>query len=464
MSSAYPYATTHDVIRGMPSKRRARASILQELEGFAKSEDATWETGKCSGTMYCGDHEHYEFMGRAYELFAHVNALQRDMCPSMTKFEGEIIAMTLDLLHADAITDTQPAGLVTSGGSGSILHAVLAYREHAQQTLGIDRPNFIKPETAHPAFDKACHLLAVECRRIPVDPKTTLADVDAMANAIDDNTIAMVGSACNYGYGTIDPISDLADIATSRGIGLHVDGCLGGFILPWGQELGYDIPAFDFRIPGVTTISADTHKYGYGFKGTSVLAFRDKAIRNSQYFFMTDWSGGKYASPGIEGSRSGGLLAATWAAMVSFGREGYLKYARAIFETAFAMQDVVRSHPELRVVGANPTFCFSFTSDEFDIYHVNDFMRTKGWRFNGQQYPNSIHMAVTRPQTQPGLVDSFAADLADAVEYAHEHKDEKPMSAAVYGGVEGGMTSEADEFIRSVMEDMLDKHQGLPRP
>jgi glutamate/tyrosine decarboxylase-like PLP-dependent enzyme len=464
MSSAYPYATTHDVIRGMPSEGRSRTSILQELEGFARSEDATWETGKCSGTMYCGDHEHYEFMGRAYELFAHVNALQRDMCPSMTKFEGEIIAMTLDLLRAGTVTDAEPAGLVTSGGSGSILHAVLAYREYARQTRGIDRPNFVKPETAHPAFDKACHLLAVECRRIPVDPKTTLADVDAMANAVDDNTIAMVGSACNYGYGTIDPISDLADVATARGIGLHVDGCLGGFILPWGQELGYDIPTFDFRVRGVTTISADTHKYGYGFKGTSVLAFRDKAIRNSQYFYMTDWSGGKYASPGIEGSRSGGLLAATWAAMVSFGREGYLKYARAIFETAFAMQDVVRSHPELRTVGANPTFCFSFTSDEFDIYHVNDFMRTKGWRFNGQQYPNSIHMAVTRPQTQPGLVDQFAADLAEAVAYAHEHKDEKPMSAAVYGGVEGGMTSEADEFIRSVMEDMLDKHQGLPRP
>jgi glutamate/tyrosine decarboxylase-like PLP-dependent enzyme len=463
MSSAYPYATTHDVIRGLPSEGRSRVSILQELEGFAHDEDRTWETGKCSGTMYCGDHEHYEFMGRAFELFAHVNALQRDMCPSMTKFEGEIIAMALDLLNAGTITGSEPAGLVTSGGSGSILHAVLAYREYARDTRGITQPNFIKPETAHPAFDKACHLLGIDCRRIAVDPKTTLADVDAMARAIDDNTIAMVGSACNYGYGTIDPISALSDLALERGVGLHVDGCLGGFILPFGQQLGYDIPIFDFRIPGVTTISADTHKYGYGFKGTSVLAFRDKAIRNSQYFFMTDWSGGKYASPGIEGSRSGGMLAATWAAMMSFGREGYLKYARAIFETAFAMQDAVRSHPELRVVGANPTFCFSFTSDAFDIYHINDYMRTKGWRFNGQQYPNSIHMAVTRPQTQPGLVEQFANDLAEAVPYAIDHKDEKPATGAIYGGVEGGMTSEADDFIRSVMEDMLDKHQGLPR-
>jgi glutamate/tyrosine decarboxylase-like PLP-dependent enzyme len=414
--------------------------------------------------MYCGDHEHYEFLGRAYELFAHVNALQRDMCPSMTKFEGEIIAMTLGMLHADAVTGTQPAGLVTSGGSGSILHAVLAYREWAAQERGITSPNFIKPETAHPAFDKACHLLAVECRRAPIDPQTTLADVDAMADLIDDNTIAMVGSACNYGYGTVDPIEALSELALARGIGLHVDGCLGGFILPWGRELGYDIPLFDFRVPGVTSISADTHKYGYGFKGTSVLCFRDKAVRAAQYFFMTDWTGGKYASPGIDGSRSGGLLAATWAAMVSMGRDGYLKYARAIFETAEAMKGAVRSHPELRIMGANPTFCFSFTSDDFDIYHVNDFMRTKGWRFNGQQYPNAIHMAVTRPQTQPGLADEFARDLAEAVDYARGHKDEKPMSSAVYGGVEGGMTAEADEFIRSVMEDMLDKHQGLPRP
>src|SRR4029077_20299776 len=193
------------------------------------------------------------------------------------------------------------------------------------------------------AFDKACHLLAVECRRVPIDPATTLADVEAMANLIDDNTIAMVGSACNYGYGTVDPIEEMSDLALERGIGLHVDGCLGGFILPWGQELGYDIPLFDFRVPGVTSISADTHKYGYAYKGSSVCAFRGKALRNSQYFFLPDWSGGKYCSPGIEGSRSGGIIAATWAAMVSIGREGYLRYARAIFEASSAMQDAVRA-------------------------------------------------------------------------------------------------------------------------
>jgi glutamate/tyrosine decarboxylase-like PLP-dependent enzyme len=449
-----PYQDRFTVNRTLPEHGRAREDLLAELEAMAKEEDAFWETGKCSGTMYCGDHEHYAFMNQAFGLFAHVNALQRDMCPSQTKFESEIIAMTLDLFHGEAVTDAVPGGLVTTGGTGSILHAMVAYREQGA-ARGITAPNVVKPETAHPAFDKGCHLFDIQVRTVPVDPVTTQADMGAVANAIDGNTVALIGSACNYGYGTIDPIDAMSELALRHGIGLHVDGCLGGWILPFGRELGYDIPVFDFRVPGVTSISADTHKYGYAFKGTSVLAFRDQALRNGQYFFLTGWSGGKYCSPGIEGSRSGGLLAATWAALVSLGRDGYLRYAKEIFETAETMKAAVRSHPELRIMG-DPTFVFSFTSDEFDIYHVNDFMRGRGWRFNGQQYPNAIHMAVTRPQTQPGVAEAFAGDLADAVAYAAEHTAESPKTGAIYGGVAGGLTDEADEFIRTVMADMMD--------
>ena len=459
--SEFPYADRFPVNRTLPEDGRPREEVLTQLHTMAKEEDAFWETGKCSGTMYCGDHEHYDFLNEAFGLFAHVNALQRDMCPSATNFEGEIIAMALDLFHAGAVSGSTPGGLVTTGGTGSILHAVLAYREHAAGQRGVTRPNLIKPETAHPAFDKACHLFGVELRRAPIDPVTTTVDVDWVADHIDGDTVALVGSACNYGYGTIDPIAEMGALALDRGVGLHVDGCLGGFILPFGEELGYDIPPFDFRVPGVTSLSADTHKYGYALKGTSTLLFGDQALRDAQYFFLTDWSGGKYFSPGIEGSRSGGLLAASWAAMVQLGRAGYRRYAKAIFETADAMQAAVRSHPELRLMG-QPTFLFSFTSDEFDIYHVNDFMRGRGWRLNGQQYPNAVHMAVTRPQTQPGVAEAFATDLADAVAYAKEHVSEQPFSAAVYGGVAGGMTDEADEFIRTVMADMLDKQMSLP--
>jgi sphinganine-1-phosphate aldolase len=461
--NSFPYAERFAVNRTLPERGRPREEVLAELTAIAREEDAWWETGKCSGTIYCGDHEHYRFLTEAFGRFAHVNALQRDMCLSMTKFEAEIIAMTLDILNAGAATDGTPAGTVTTGGTGSILHAMLAYREWARRERGVTAPNIIKPETAHPAFDKACHLFGIELRKAPIDPVSTQVDVDWVADHIDGATIALVGSACNYGYGTIDPMEQLSDLALAHGIGLHVDGCLGGLILPFGERLGYDIPVYDFRLPGVTSISADTHKYGYAPKGSSVVTFRHRALRNAQYFYVTDWSGGKYCSPGIEGSRSGGLLAATWAAMVSLGWEGYLRYAKRIFETSFTMQDAVRSHPELRILG-RPTFLFSFTSDEFDVYHINDFMRERGWRFNGQQYPNALHMAVTRPQTWPGVVEAFRTDLADAVSYARQHSTEPARTSAVYGSVAGGMTAQADEFIRAVMEGLMDEQQAVPAP
>ena len=459
--STFPYADRVPVHRTLPEVGTPRAEVLDVLRSMASEEDRSWESGRCSGTMYCGDHDHYDFLNEAFALFSHVNVLQRDMCPSATRFEAEIIAMTLDLLHAEAVTGSEPVGLVSSGGTGSICHAMLAYRDHAAASGRTGRPNVIKPETGHPAFDKACHLFGIELRVAPVDPVTTQVDTAWVAANVDDGTIALIGSACNYGYGTVDPIEALSDIALERGIGLHVDGCLGGWILPFGQELGYDVPLFDFRVPGVTSISADTHKYGYALKGTSVLSFRDKSLRNAQYFFNTGWSGGKYCSPGMDGSRSGGLLAATWASMVQLGREGYRGYAEQIFATSATMQAAVRSHPELRILG-NPTFLFSFTSDQFDIYLVNDRMRELGWRFNGQQYPNALHMAVTRPQTKPGVAEAFAADLSDAVAYALAHADEAPRSGAVYGGVAGGMTDEADEFIQMVMADMMDAQQSIP--
>ncbi|WP_395655980.1 pyridoxal phosphate-dependent decarboxylase family protein [Nocardioides sp.] len=464
--SDFPYAGRFPVNRRLPERGRPREEVLAELRTMAAEEDATWETGKCSGTMYSGDHDHYRYLNEVFGLFAHVNVLQRDMCPSATKFEGEVIAMALDLMHADAVEGTTPAGLVTSGGTDSILHAMLSYREHAAQHRGIDgssgRPNIVKPETAHPAFDKAAHLLGLELRVVPVTEDTTV-DPAAVAERIDERTIGIIGSACNYGYGTIDPIADLGRLALERDVPLHVDGCLGGFILPFGEQLGYDVPPFDFRVPGVTTISADTHKYGYSFKGTSTLLFRDKAYRNAQYFQLVGWSGGKYMSPSIAGSRSGGLLAATWASMVEYGREGYLEHARAIFSTAERMKAAVRSHPELRILGS-PTFCFSFTSDEFDIYHVADLMRERGWRFNGQQYPNAIHMAVTGPQTRPGVVEQFEADLAEAVPYAvaKAAAGEDAFSGAIYGGVVGGLTDEVADFVGAIMTDMLDTQQSLP--
>ena len=456
--SGFPYEEQFGINRTLPEEGVDKDVVLSMLSSMSSAEDPVWESGQCSGTMYCGDHDHYDYLNLAFSYFSYVNSLQRDMCPSATKFEAEIIAMTLDLLGARNLMDTTPVGLITSGGSNSIAHAVLAYREH-HPTSG--RANMIKPETAHPAFSKAGHLFGVDMKIAPVDPDTTQVDLEWVKSNIDANTIALIGSAGNYGYGTVDPISELGALALEHDIGLHVDGCLGGFILPFALELGYEIEPFDFSVPGVTTISADTHKYGYALKGTSVLCFADKALRNDQYFYLTDWSGGKYCSPGMDGSRSGGLLAATWAAMVHLGRSGYRHYAEQIFATSGAMQAAVREHPSLRLMG-KPTFLFSFTSDEFDIYLVNDFLRTRGWRMNGQQYPNAIHMAVTRPQTLPGVVERWTVDLADAVAYATTHKDEAAKSGAIYGGVAGGPSEESDALIKFFMADMMDKQSAVP--
>lgn len=463
-SGLYPYAERFGVLDRLPEHGRPRAAILAELETMAAEEDARWQTGQCSGTMYCGDLDHYAFLNRAFALFSHMNALQRDLCPSATRFEGEIGAMTLDLLHADAVQQhhpgARPRASITSGGTESILTAVLVHRDRARAERGVTAPEMILPRTAHPAFEKAAHLFGLRVVRAPVDPATTEVDMDFVRAHVSADTVLLVGSAGNYPYGTVDPIDQLSALARERDIGLHVDACLGGFILPWGEALGYPVPVFDFRLPGVTTISVDTHKFGYGLKGGSVLLYRDKALREYAYFTAPDWPGGKYNSPGIAGSRSVGLLAATWASLVHLGRDGLRRHAQAIFETAFAMQEIVRAHPPLRLLG-RPTFCFAFTSDVLDIYHVNDALRARGWRLNGLQYPNALHLCVTLPQTRPGIVERFADDLAAAVAYAAAPPADPPRSAAIYGGLPGDIPG-ADAVVRRLLVDYLDRCSDLP--
>jgi glutamate/tyrosine decarboxylase-like PLP-dependent enzyme len=460
-------AESHPPRFGFDDEGVAPDAVLGELEEIARAEDGVWADGRCSGTIYCGDRAVYDLIAGAFGRFSYVNVLQRDMCPSQTRFESEIIAMTLDLLHGAAARGRglEPCGVIGSGGSESILSAIYAHREWGRAERGIEAPEMILPETAHVAFDKGAHCFGVKVVRAPVDPETTLVDVDFVRAHVSRNTVLLVGSAGNYPYGTIDPIAALSELAVERGVGLHVDGCLGGFILPFGEALGYEIPPFDFRLPGVTTISADTHKYGYGPKGTSVLLFRDKSLRRHLYFARPDWKGGMYASPGLGGSRSGGLIAATWAVMVSLGRRGYLEKARRVFETAFAMQAEVRKQPELRMMGS-PTFCFSFTSDAFDIYHVNDFMKQRGWRFNGQQFPSAIHMCVTGPQTQAGVVERFAADLAAAVAYAKAPAQPIPKSGALYGGQGTRASAESLDLdrLREGLMRYLDSTLEQPRP
>ena len=457
----FPYRETFETYRALPAKSRAPEDVMRELRSIAREENARWQTGQISGTYYHGGMEHYAYLNRVFSLFSHVNLLQRDMCPSGTKFEGEIIAMTARMLGAELARERDPSadvcGAITSGGTESIILPMLAYREKARAERGISAPEMVVPETIHPAFSKGAHFFGIRLIRVPVGADY-LADVDAMRSAITSNTIAIAGSAANYPHGLIDPIEKLSALALEAGVGMHVDSCFGGFILPWIAKLGYDVPPFDFRLPGVTSMSCDTHKWGYGLKGASVVLYRNRALRRHMYFAVTDWQGGLYASPTVAGSRSEGISASTWAAMVTLGEEGYLKATRRIMKAADTIKAGAAKIPEIKIIG-KPTYCIAFTSDKVDIFHVNDYLVDRGWRFNGLQRPPGFHLCVTLPQTLPGVATRFVRDLAAGVEYAKNPPATPARSGAVYGG---GAAALDPSMVNELMLAWLDASTELP--
>ena len=432
-----PYKGRFDSYHALPEKGREKEAILKELTIMAEEENAKWETGQVSGTFYHAGKAHRDFLNKTFALFSHVNTLQVDLCPSMFKMESEVISMTAKMLHGDDVKKAHSSddvcGTMTSGGSESIMMAMKTYRDWAREKKGINDPEIIIPHTAHPAFDKAGSYFGINMVHIPVTEPDFLIDPGAVKSHITSKTIALVGSAGNYPYGLVDPIEELSNIAVAHGLGLHVDGCLGGFILPWFEALGRDIPKFDFRLPGVTSMSADTHKFGFALKGTSVVLYRNNELRRFQYFSVPDWPGGLYASPTMAGSRSGGLTAATWASMMYLGEEGYLNIAKSILDVADEMVAGVKKIPELTIIG-KPTFVISFRSTEVDIFHVNDYMKTGGWRFNCLQLPPAMHFCVTFPQTLvDGIAERFSNDLREAVAYARSKAGTVAESTALYG-------------------------------
>jgi glutamate/tyrosine decarboxylase-like PLP-dependent enzyme len=456
-----PYKGRFETQGAIPSSGRSREEILEELSVMAEEENAKWRTGKVSGTFYhCGE-AHRAFLNQVFSLFSHVNTIQFDLCPSMFKMESEVIAMTARMLNSDAVlspsSEDAVCGTMTSGGTESILMAMKVYRDWARQEKNISWPEIIMPHTAHPAFDKAGAYFGIKMVHIQVEKPDFRVDPAAVEAAVNENTAAIVGSAGNYPYGLIDPLEALSDIALRHGIGMHVDGCLGGFIFPWIEKLGYDIPPFDFRLPGVTSMSADTHKFGFALKGTSVVLYRSKNLRRYQYFSVPDWPGGLYASPTASGSRSGGLTAATWTSLVYLGEEGYLKAIRSIMDVADAMKAGVAAIPELSLIG-DPTFVISFRSDQIDVYLVNDFMKKRGWRFNVLQLPPALHFCVTMPQTfVEGLAGRFVSDLEQGVAYARERAGETSETTAVYGAagtVEGNR--QVNEMLSSLFDHLFD--------
>ncbi|MFX0041898.1 MAG: pyridoxal phosphate-dependent decarboxylase family protein [Candidatus Hodarchaeota archaeon] len=404
--------------------------ILKEMEDI-RIDDINWRDGKVWSLVYHATDNHTELLKKAYTMFFSKNALSPIAFPSLKKFETEVISMVIDLFGGDK----RCCGSMTSGGTESIVMAVKTYRDWARDKFpDIKEPEMVLPSSAHPAFDKGADYFGVKAVRVPVDKETHQADVKAMEKAITENTILLVGSACDFPRGVVDPISELAAIAQSRGLGMHVDSCLGGFMLPFVKRLGYDVPDFDFSVPGVTSMSADIHKYGYGAKGSSTILYRKERIWKYMFSVYTDWSGGVYISTTMRGTRPGGAIAAAWAALRSLGMDGYLNLAKIVMDATEKLIAGINQIPELYILGKPVMSVFSFTSDQINVFRLGDVMDEKGWHLDRIQFPNALHMMVNPHHAQ--IVDVFLKDLRDAVKEVTEHPEEiSEGDSAIYGMV-----------------------------
>jgi glutamate/tyrosine decarboxylase-like PLP-dependent enzyme len=447
--SIKPYKNKFDSFTQIPPVGRGYAEILYDMEAMREQEESLWKDGFISGAVYHGDQKHIDFLNQVYAINSQSNPLHADVWPSITKFESEIVAMTGNMLGG---AGQNVCGTISSGGTESILLAMKTYRDQAFTERGITKPEMIVPVTAHAAFDKASQYFNIKTVHIPVD-ENFRADVNAAKKSITANTVVLVGSAPSFPHGAIDPIAELSDLALENRIGFHTDACLGGFVLPWAEKLGYPVPQFDFRLPGVTSISADTHKYGYAAKGTSVVLYRTEELRHFQYYTSTEWPGGLYFSPTFAGSRPGALSAACWASLTSVGAEGYMSATKKILETASAIKKGVKKIPELHVLG-DPLFVIAFASDSLNIYKVLDYMSHKRWSLNGLHKPVCVHICVTLRHTQIGVAERFLADLQEAVEHVKTHPEEKGTMAPVYGMA-------ATVPLRGMVSDLLKKYLDL---
>jgi sphinganine-1-phosphate aldolase len=428
-TSLKPYSEKFPAYSQIPGEGLEHEQILGEMQTLRDLEFSTWKDGYVSGAVYHGDEKHVDFLNQIYALHSQTNPLHADVWPSITKYEAEVVAMTANMLGGGGTDEV--CGTVSSGGTESILLAMKTYRDWGRDRKGIRNPEIVVPVTAHAAFEKAAQYFNLQMVRIPVGADMR-ADVRAAKRAITRNTVAVVGSAPSFPHGAIDPIQELSELALQKGIGFHTDACLGGFILPWAKKLGYPVPAFDFALPGVTSISADTHKYGYAAKGTSVLLLRGTDLRHYQYYATGDWPGGLYCTPTFAGSRPGALSAACWAAMVAMGESGYMDATRSILETAAWVKNEIRSIPQLHILG-EPFWVIAFASDVLDIYQVMDSLGKRGWVLNGLFSPPAVHLCVTLRHTQPGVAQRFIDDLRASVEEVKREPQQHGSMAPVYG-------------------------------
>ncbi len=393
----------------LPLEGRTADEVLRALQQFG-ADDPDYRHGRLWSLVYWLDEDYDRFLGAAYQSFSSANGLNPGAFRSLKRLESEVVASVATLLNGDEGV----CGVVTSGGTESCLLAAKTYRDLARATRGVKRPQMILPQSAHVAWFKAAEYFGIEPRLLALD-RDLRADVARLEAMVNRRTVMILGSAPGYPHGTIDPIESMGAIALRRGVPMHVDACVGGFILPFMEMNGHALKPWDYRVPGVTSISADVHKYGYAAKGASTITYRNLELLERQMFVCQDWPGGVFASPALLGTRPGGAYAAAWAAMQYHGVSGYRELARRAIEAFARIRDGVRTMPELRVLGdpSGPLLAYGSRDPQIAIYAVGDQMDARGWHVNRVQFPEGLHAMVTAQHLD--VVERYLADLREAV-------------------------------------------------
>jgi len=443
----------------IPQQARDKTELLHEMRAMG-TEDADWQNGRTWSLVYYVSDEHTRFLKDAHSVYFSENALNPMAFQSLKRLESEVVQMTCEMLNGpkDAV------GTMTSGGTESILLAVKTYRDRAKKKWPwIRKPEMVVPVTIHPAFQKAAHLFGIKVRSVPVGKDQRVRAKD-MKKRINRNTIMLAASAPQYAHGVLDPIEDIGKIAQKKKLPFHVDGCFGGFMLPWIEKLGYKLDKWDFRVPGVTSISADVHKYGYAAKGASIITYRSMDYLKHQFFVETNFPGGIYISPSLPGTRAGGPIAAAWASMMAMGEDGYMEKAKATMDVRDRLMDGIAKIDGIRVVGdpCATVVAYESDADDVDIYAIADILHEKKWGVDRQQNPASIH--CTCNANNAAIVDEYLEDLADAVAKVKADPSLRTQGeAAMYGLMaKVPVRGLVETTVRKVMEQMYNPTGEVP--
>lgn len=412
----------------LPEGRRSREDVMRALRAF-KKDDFAWIKGRLPLYIYYLDDDLLNLQCQAFSEYMVENGHGKlTVFPSVQRMESDVIDMCLDLFSAPSGS----TGTFTSGGTESILLAVKTARDWARVNRSrVARPAMILPASAHPAFSKAAHYFGVEEIRVPLSSNYK-ADILAIRSAITDRVIFMVGSAPTYPHGVFDPIGSLAELANENGIWFHVDACFGGFLAPFAKEIGYPVPPFDFAVPGVWSISADLHKYGFAAKGASFFGLRNNALREYQEFRFSNWGRGNYVSPGIPGSRPAGSVAAAWAVMNHLGRTGYRDLASRTMRTRDRLIEGVEGIPSITcaLVPELSIVVIGAENDTVKIPAVAAGLQERGWFASRSSNPVGLHFTVN--PVHEAVIDEYLEDLAWSVRTATERQISEHSENSTY--------------------------------